>query len=168
MLRLDITPLEPGLHEFTLTPSAEDLNLEPEAFSDITVEVRLDHGPSRTMVFLATRATATLECDRTLEMFQQRVSGRHAVLFLAPEELTQRGEEGADNDDEIRPLPDPGVPLDLTDPVRDTLLLALPARRVAPGAEDRELPLTFGALTDEAGETIDPRWEALRRLRDDS
>lgn len=169
MFGLDITPLKPGLHTFTLTPSPEDLDLDPAAFSDVVVDLRLDHGEDRTFVDYTVRATATLECDRTLVMFQQPVAGRHAVLFVEPSDLESgaEGESDAPGDD-VRPLPDPGTPLDLTAPVRDTLLLALPVRRVAPGADEEEIPLVFGALTDEAGEPVDPRWEALRKLRDSS
>ena len=53
----------------------------------------------------------------------------------------------------------------MTEAVRDTLVLAVPARKVAPGAEDLDLPTVFGAPAAEAA--IDPRWEALRSLRSD-
>ena len=45
----------------------------------------------------------------------------------------------------------------------DTVLLAVPARKVAPGAEDIEIPTAFGTPGAEAA--IDPRWEALRSLQ---
>ncbi len=164
MFGLDITPLKPGLHTLDEAPTAEDLELDPAAFRDLGVRADLDVQPEQVLVTLRVRATATLECDRTLEPFDQPVSGTHTVLFLSPERL-----EGfdADGDDDVRPLPEPGVPLDLTESVRDTLLLALPSRRVAPGAEDEEIPLAFGVATDADGDPVDPRWEALRRLRSD-
>ncbi len=163
MLGLDIAHLKPGLHEQTLTPAPDDLGLDPEAFEDISVEVRLDHEEDRDLVAFTARATTTLECDRTLVPFQQAVEGSYAVLFVLPERL---GSSTAEADDDLRPLPAPGAPLDLTDAVRDTLLLALPTRRVAPGAEDEDIPVQFGALTDADGDPMDPRWEALKRLRD--
>jgi uncharacterized protein len=167
MVTLDVTPFAPGLHELTLEATPEELELDPDTFTDISVEVRLDHREDRTLVLLAPRATATLECDRTLEPFRQRVAGQHSVLFLAPEDFDRRAADPAE-DDALRRLPEPGVPLDLTAPIRDTLLLALPSRRVAPGAEDRDIPLVFGAEPEDEGDLIDPRWEALRRLRDAS
>lgn len=165
MLGIDTAPLPPGLHELTLTPSAEEAELDPEMFADITVDVRLDHEEQRDLVAFTARATATLECDRTLKPFEQAVSGSYAVLFVLPEHLDRyTTDEAADED--IRPLPEPGAALDITTPVRDTLLLALPTRRVAPGAEDEELQVQFGALTDTDGDPMDPRWEALKKLRD--
>lgn len=161
MLGIDLTPYQPGLHEATLTPSAASVGLEPETFDDVVVDVRLDLEEDRALVAFTARATATLVCDRTAVTFEQPVEGRYAVLFVLPERL-----DVLDDADDVRPLPPPGAALDLTDAVRDTLLLALPARRVAPGAEDEELPVTFGAERDEDGDVIDPRWEALKKLRD--
>lgn len=161
MLGIDLTPYKPGLHETTLTPPAESLGLDPEAFGEVVVDVRLDLEEDRALVAFTTRATATLVCDRTAVTFEQPVEASYAVLFLLPERL-----DGLDGDDDVRPLPPPGAALDLTDAVRDTLLLALPARRVAPGAEDEELPVTFGAVRDADGDPIDPRWDALKKLRD--
>lgn len=163
MLGIPTTPLKPGLHEVTLTPSAEDVGLDPEVFSDVRVEARLDHQDERTLVAFTARAMATLECDRTAVMFEQPVEGTYAILFVLPEQFGGVGESG---NDDIRPLPQTGAELDINDAVRDTLLLALPVRRVAPGAEDEPIPVTFGADLDDEGNVIDPRWEALRKLRD--
>jgi len=166
MLGIDTAPLPTGLHEMTLTPSAEDVELDPEIFSDLAVEVRLDHEDERDLIAFTARATATLECDRTLELFDQTVSGSFAVLFVLPEHLDRYTTDDDDTGEGVRPLPEPGAPLDITEPVRDTLLLALPTRRVAPGAEDEELQVQYGVLTDGDGDPIDPRWEALKKLRD--
>lgn len=165
MVALDLTPFKPGLHSVTLSPEPDDLELEgeDEVFSDVMVEVRLEVRHESVIAMLEARATAALACDRTLEPFEQAVAGSHAVLFLPDDRMGGRASES----DDVRPLPAPGDPLDLTGPVRDTLLLALPARRVAPGAEDQEIPLVFGTDAG-ASDEIDPRWEALRRLRDAS
>jgi uncharacterized protein len=161
MLTLDITPLKPGLHELALEPSAEDLNLPPEEFDQIKVELRLDYQPHRLVVHLVATALAKLECDRTLDLYQEKIAGEHTLVFLPADQL-----EGAANGEaeDVRPLPEPDEPIDITIPSRDTLLLSLPARRVSPGAEDRDIKLVFGDTED----PTDPRWEALRRLRDDS
>ena len=163
MLGIDITSIKPGLHEVTLESSAEQLGLDPEVFNDVVVEARLDHERERTLVAFTARATATLECDRTAVSFEQAVQGHYSILYVLPEQF---GGLGRDGDSDVRPLPQAGMELDITDAVRDTLLLALPTRRVAPGAEDEQIPITFGAESDADGQSIDPRWEALRKLRD--
>jgi uncharacterized protein len=156
MLPVRLTALSPGLHPFSFSPPAEDLNLDPEAFRDIHLEGHLDVAPTRIVVHLSARALARLTCDRTLVEFDQPIEGRHLVVFTTDADLA-----GDDDRDDVLLLPPDAYEIDLAGPARDTLLLAVPARAVAPGAEDVELPTQFGK------EEIDPRWEGLLRLRGD-
>lgn len=164
MLRIKINTLDSGVHEFNLEPSAEDLELDPGCFSDIQVDARLDVYPERILVHLDMRAVAALECDRTLRPFSQPVTGRYTVLFARPDLAKGAGTEF----DDIRALLPGDTEIDLTEAVRDTLMLALPVRRIAPGAEDLEIQTHFGAPAGK--DAIDPRWEVLRKLqeRDDA
>ena len=157
MLRVRIAPLPDGLHEETLRPTAADLELDPDVFSDVALDVRLDVAERRVLVAYTVRATARLECDRTLAMYDEPVEGAHAVLFSAD------APDGDDDSDDLRPLADDAVEVDVTEPVRDTLLLALPLRRVCPEARDAELPTAFGGPKE--GEPVDDRWAALEALR---
>jgi len=68
-------------------------------------------------------------------------------------------------DDDIQSLPSESDEIDLTDIVRDTLMLAVPVRKIAPGAEELDLPTTFGEASEE---DIDPRWKGLEQLRSTS
>lgn len=169
MFALDLAPLEPGVHHLQRTPSADDLDLSDEMFSDIAVDLIVDHGDQKVLVTFQAHATAHLQCDRTLRPYEEEVQGSYAVLFADRYVATP----GVEDDDstkpyaEVRELEPTQHIIDLTEDARDTLRLALPQRRVAPGAEDEELQTTFGAGADgEASEDdIDPRWEALRALR---
>ncbi len=162
MLEVRIASLKPGLHSFLLHPSPEDVGLDPAEFSDIEVEVRLDYDPDRVYVMLTARAVATLMCDRTLVLFEEEIEGQHATLFVSDASLASSSEE------DVVILPTDAVTVDVADTVRDTLVLALPVRRVAPGAEEAPIQTHFGALLDSDGHVIDPRWEALRKLHDKS
>ncbi len=161
MVTIDTTPLSPGQHDLDVFPTAEEAGLDEEVFSEIRVSARLDLRPASALVRLSVSASATLTCDRTLVEFRQPISGGHVLLFLADESA---GASSASAED-VRPLPEPGMPLDVTDAVHDTLLLALPVRRVAPGADDEPIETVFG---DAGDSELDPRWEALRKLRDAS
>ncbi len=159
MIRVDIKSLKPGIHEFEWEPDAEELELDPEVFRELHVGARLDFHPSRIFVTLDTSALARLVCDRTLVEFDQEVEGAHSVLFSGADML----EDGVEEDDEIRELKAGDEEIDLTDLVRDTFILSIPARKLAPGAETVDIKLAYGAL--ESGEpAVDPRWEALRKL----
>ena len=161
MLPVDLTPLSNGSHELVLRPSAEAVGLDPEAFADIEVHARLDYHNydvrhRRLLVRFDAAATARLECDRTLVPYEERVEGEHTALFSATADP---------EDDEVTLLGPDDHQVDLAEAVRETLLLSLPMRRVAPEARDAALDTTFGADTDDDGAPIDPRWEALRNLR---
>lgn len=163
MLQIDLISLDDGLHEQTLSPSPEDLNLDPDEFSDISVDVRLDLSNGRAFASFDIRATAHLVCDRTAVAFSQPVEGNYSILFVPPDQIPDDADE-----ENILPLPMDEMGLDLTQPARDTLLLALPVRRVAPEAEDKEIETVFGATLDKDGNPIDDRWEALRGLQSDN
>lgn len=160
MLKIKITHLTPGVHEFALDPEAEELNLDSEQFSGIHVDVRLDYHEDRILVYLQTAAVATLECDRTLQLYEQPVTGTYTMLFGSPDMVESSGDDVSD----VQVLRPTDQEIDLSEAVRETILLSLPVRRLAPGAEDIEIPTSFGALKNKEGEEIDPRWEVLRKL----
>lgn len=157
MFTIEITNLKPGLHHFEFELDAEDLELNPEKFSDLGVDVRLDVREGRILVMLEASAVAVLECDRTLRRFDEEIGGTYHMLFAPPEFI----EHQEDAYDEVRVLNPSDQEIDLTDVVRDTVLLSIPQRCVAPGAEDEELETEFGVPEDD----VDPRWEALRELK---
>ena len=161
MLRIDLAPLDEGVHTVALTPEAEAVGLDPDQFADLRVVATLDLFNDRVLVTLQASASATLECDRTLAQFEQPVEGVYRILFVPPS-FARRDD---DTYEEVRVLDDADRTLDLTDAVRDTVLLAVPARKVAPGAEDVEIPTRFGAPAAGDEAAIDPRWEALRALQ---
>jgi len=168
MFALDLAPLSHGVHHIQRKPTAADLDLPEEEFSDVVVDLVVDHGDQKVLVTLQASATAHLRCDRTLKAFEEDVQGSYTVLF-ADRHAATPGFEDDDSTEpyaEVRELEPTQHMLDLTEDVRDTLRLALPQRRVAPGAEEAELQTTFGVSAEEeqAGDTIDPRWEALRSL----
>lgn len=162
MLRVDITPFDTGIHHIELTPSPEDIELDPDTFRDILVEARLDCHKDRILIAFDVSATAQLTCDRTLKPYEESLVGEYSVLFAPP---PMAGQEGGEDDPygEVLPLEPGDREIDLTTPVRDTLLLAVPQRQIAPGAEEEDITTQFGdAETDDA---IDPRWQKLRELQ---
>jgi len=164
MVKIDLKALKAGIHEYDWVLAADTLEVDPDVFGgEIELYVRLDYHPSRVLVNIQVDTVARLVCDRTLANYDQPVQGEYNLLYSGPEMFEGMEEE----EEDIRLLPPDVEELDLTDSIRDTLLLSLPQRRIAPGAEDEEIPLQFGGPdVDEA--RVDPRWEALRALRDES
>lgn len=161
MFAIGIEALASGVHERTFKPEVEALELDPSVFRDVHVTARLDVAEGRILVSLTVRAQATLECDRTLRSFDRLIEGAYRILFSCAE--FAGGREGSCN--EVRIMDPSDRVLDLTDITRDTILLAVPARRVAPGAEKIDIPMTFGVPQGTQDSSVDPRWEALIALK---
>lgn len=162
MLTVDITPFSSGIHHIELTPSADDVGLDPTRFDDIHVDAVLQCHRDRILVKLQATATAELTCDRTLRLYEQPIDGSYNLLFGPPSMVGQEGEEF----EEVRPLDQTDREIDLTDVVRDTLLLAIPQRCIAPGAEEESIDREFGPSDPPEEEPIDPRWSELQKLKD--
>ena len=170
MLTVDIASLSPGIHHVEFAPTADEAGVDPSTFRDIRIEAELQYHRDRILVKLQAAATATLTCDRTLKEYEQPVADSYNLLFGPPEMVGEDGEEF----EEVRPLSPSDNELDLTDVVRDTLLLALPQRRISPEAQDEPIEKTFGASPeeDDRGEEsqddpVDPRWSELKKLKNE-
>lgn len=159
MLHIDIKSLTPGVRTERLDPAPEDLDLEADRFADIAVEAHLDFDGRELLVHLDVSAVATLECDRTLREFDQPIRGTYSVLYAPPSAV----DEDDDDQEGVIALDPMADEIDITGFVRDTILLAIPQRKIAPGAEEEEIRTEYG----EPGEDeVDPRWEALKKLKD--
>lgn len=164
MLTIDVSSLDPGVHYKELTPDPEDVDLDPDQFSDLYIGARLDCQPDRILAQLEVEGTAQLTCDRTLQPFDQPLQGSYGVLFAPP---SVSGSDEDERYEEVREFEPHDRELDVTDVVRDTLLLAIPQRQIAPGAEEEEIKMEYGASETAEEDAIDPRWAPLRELRDD-
>jgi uncharacterized protein len=167
MVTIDITSFQSGVYEVDLNPEAEDADLDPSTFRDVHVAAELHCRRDRILAHLDIQATATLTCDRTLQPYDESLEGSYSVLF-GPASMV--GREG-DRFDEVRPLDPTDREIDVTDIVRDTILLSIPQRTIAPGAEEEDIDMTFGEPDDEeteTEETVDPRWSKLKELKNGS
>ncbi|MCC5915505.1 MAG: DUF177 domain-containing protein [Balneolaceae bacterium] len=153
--------------ESTRTVSLEGEELELK--DDIKLQKgKLDVVFYKTDHFVQTRFTveadAELICDRSVRPFTKSVEGSYTVHFEPdPEEETETEKEA------IRRIPPEELTLSIEKEVRDTILLNLPTRKIHPDLLDEDgVPLEFE--TKKFGdhpqeETIDPRWEKLKKLK---
>ena len=163
MLKIDIRSLSSGVHDLRLTPTPEEIGVDEGDFADLDLQVRLDIGSNRLYVRFTIAAKASLVCDRTMVDFVQSIRGSYSAVYVPPEDIPETKEDG--EKDNLFPLAAGAEDIDLTELVRDTLLLAVPVRKVAPGAEEEDIPTTFGEPTES---DIDPRWSALKDLKSNS
>jgi len=160
VLALEIADFKSGTRTVELVPTPEDLDLDPVDFRDIRVTAHLDRTGDRVFVQFDVTGTARLQCDRTLVDFDQALEGRYGVLFASAEALEDLGDDLED----IREFDPTTHEIDVTEAVRHTMLLSIPLRRIAPGAEDVPIQTSYGDPDDD--DIADPRWEALRKLKE--
>ena len=133
------------------------LGLDQEIFQNIKVQLdckKLDNGGMH--VVLEVSSDVEMDCDRTLKRFTAPVAGSHEMVLY-----TEDQEADVDSCEYIEL--DPGQRFfDLSETVHDTLLLAIPARKVAPEAENQPIQTVFGVPAPE----VDQRWAALLTSQD--
>ena len=156
MFKIDLTAA-PQSRDFEIP--ASDLDLNEKGFSDIQVHLECDQLQGRTRMLLEVCAKVLLECDRTLREFVAPVVNTHELHLYPHGHAHEQPEDELVDKLEL----DPGQRMfDLTDVIRDTLMLAIPVRKVAPEAEHLQIQTIFGAQQPET----DQRWSALRAVRD--
>jgi uncharacterized metal-binding protein YceD (DUF177 family) len=106
-----------------------------------------------------------LVCDRSLKKFTQNVEGSYSILF-EPNPL----EEYETDKDAVRQIPSDELTVSIEKEVRDTIMLRLPVRRIHPDFLDEDgIPTEFETKTFATSQTdedvVDPRWEALKKLK---
>lgn len=115
---------------------------------------------------LNVEAQTSLYCDRCGEKFESIVSGHLTTLFT-PDPLKIEGAEGG----ELRLFDSRASTLDLTPDVTDALILAVPEKLICQES-CKGLCSQCGVNLNRASCTcrkdeIDPRWDALKKLKSD-
>ena len=157
MFKLEIPEQIGNTERTSHTPVAADVDLDPSKFSDIRVDSAVTALEDQLIVVLNCSASAHLICDRTLEPFVEEIEGEFGVVYK-----NDLGDEP--ESEELKLLPSDARQIVLTEAVRDTLVLAIPARKIAPAAREIEIPTEFGVSETKE---MDPRWEALKALKKD-
>lgn len=111
-------------------------------------------------------STVELVCDRSLDTFTDTVNGVFDILF----------EPGVVEETEtvktaVRQIPSEELVLDIKEEVRDTIILNIPAKKIHPKYYDNDGKpedfgiARFGDIKPEEEQNIDPRWEELKKLK---
>ncbi|HZW77835.1 MAG TPA: DUF177 domain-containing protein [Flavobacteriaceae bacterium] len=150
-------------------------HFEFEEFADakINVDVVLDKKNTLLDFFIDFEGTVNVPCDLTNEPFDLPIEGQYDFVV-------KFGEEFNDENEDILVIPHGSHEVNIQQFIYETLVLAVPLKRVHPGVEDgtlkseileklEELSLSEDKQHQsevEESET-DPRWEELKKLLTD-
>jgi uncharacterized protein len=112
--------------------------------------------------------TARLMCDRSLEPFDYPLETVNKMVF-------KYGEEEAEVTDEIMIIPQDKTALNVGQFLYEYIALALPMKRIHPKFQEQEeddddetegkIIYTSQTEEDDSEVKVDPRWEALKKLK---
>ena len=163
--------LKEGVHHFNRDITATFFDaFDYTEFSSTALFVQIDLTKKASMleVEFTVSGNVRVGCDLTNELFDLPLNPTHELVV-------KFGEEFNDENEHLLVLPHGSHQLDLAQTLFETIVLAVPQKKVHPGIEngslqsdllDRLDELHPGESTNEI-ETTDPRWDALKKLKKD-
>jgi len=167
-MKIAIAKLEEGEHRYQFHFRREDVGLSADYGYNygIDLDVSLTKMGDEFLVRGRISTQADLVCDRCAEPYVADIQDEMMVLYTLSSKLIPEDEDK--QYDEVHRI-DPGLmEIDLSEDIRQTLIVALPLKRLCSPDCKGLCPrcganLNFEKCTCEV-ETIDPRWEALKKL----
>ena len=168
MLKLGIANLGESVNTYTLEALPTDLELEkfPEFQTPIHVKLSLNKVVDSIYVKAEQSAECNFICDRCLEPFVATVSDTVRMIFTSSSSLFSK------SNDYVFSISEGTNEIDLALPVKESMILALPSKRVCSKDCKGLCPKCGENLNKKhctcSNGTLDPRWEVLKQFREQS
>jgi uncharacterized metal-binding protein YceD (DUF177 family) len=149
----------------------EHFGYEEFDHASIKLEVLLDKKTTLLDISLKFDGYVGVSCDITNEPYDQKISGSYAFVV-------KFGEEFDNEHDDLLILPHGSYEVNIQQYVYESIVLAVPARRIHPGVADgtlkseildklKELSPKDSLKKQHNGDDTDPRWDELKKLLTD-
>lgn len=154
--------LKEGLHDYTF--EVGDSFFESFEYSEIKqgavhVEVSLER-QERMLIFLFDiGGSVRVECDRCLRPMDYPVKGKERLIV-------KFGQEWHEESEEVLIIPENESHFDLSSFIYEYIMLMLPFKRVHPDGDEACNADLLKQAGDDAPKEEDPRWAALKGLKD--
>lgn len=165
---IDIYGLGLGTHEFQFDFDPELFESEEEQIVDTgagTCNVSLEKSETLITLLFSIKGEVELVCDRSMEVFMH-------PLELEERLILKYGEEFDDSNDDVWIIPPVLQSFNIKRNILEFINVAIPMKRLHPrfGEDDAEgMELIYSSEkeeeTDESTGDIDPRWAALKQLK---
>ncbi len=165
--------LKQGLHRFEYQIDNTFFeHFEYDEFNSSVVNVDLEFTKKSTLLELHFKTTGTINvnCDLTNEPFDLPIENE---LFL----VVKFGDEYSEENEELLIIPHGEYEVNVQQYIYESIVLAVPSKRVHPGVEDGSLQSDMLKKLEELSpkektvennnEEIDPRWDKLKNLLND-
>lgn len=169
--------LKLGKHQFNFElKKAFFEHFEYDEFNDaaINLDVLLEKMSTLLEFTLTFNGTVNVACDTTNEPYDQDISGEYTFVV-------KFGEEYNNENEDLLIIPHGAYEVNIQQYIYESIVLAMPSRKVHPGVEDGTLEsdildkleeLSLKAIDEDKSESpeddnIDPRWDSLKKLLTD-
>ncbi len=145
VIGLQVDSLVEGTNELVFTCDAADFNdrqlIDAGFGKNIRVEVSAEKSETEITVSIRTSAEADLSCDICLAPVPTKLTGTYRIFYV----YNDHAERDTDGNDDYRLLERTAETIDITEDVRETLLLSLPMKvtctdnpecRIYPGSSE--------------------------------
>lgn len=164
-MKIALVRLAEGLHTLNFVEKLTELGVEnqPNLHQDVKIQIDLEKRSPHYFLKNRVQVSGRFACDRCTEEFDRVLNGESRTVFSSDKEMSVANEA-----DEVHYLAPDAKEIDLSDEIRETILLAVPMKMLCT-EECRGLCAGCGAnLNSEkcrcAPPPADLRWEALRKL----
>lgn len=136
-----------------------------DEFHSSAIQVHVDFLKKATFFELSflIKGTVNVDCDLSLEPFDQEIQSEFKLIV-------RFGPEFNDENEEILILPHEAYELNVSQYIYETIVLAIPQRKIHPKVQDGSMEsealkkLNELELKEDTTETVDPRWDKLKDL----
>lgn len=156
--------LKTGKHEFRFETDKEFFQLfdTEQEFTNprIAVDVLLDKHSTFLEFEIKVSGTVELVCDITNENFEYPIENQIKVLV-------KFGEEYDDSEEDVITIPTGDHAFNIAQLIYENVALSIPMKKVSPNVSDEDLAILdkFSPKEDEEEQNSDPRWDALKNLK---
>ncbi|MBN2412196.1 DUF177 domain-containing protein [candidate division KSB1 bacterium] len=164
MLKLNISSFSEGLssEKRTVLPSEIDLD-EQEFYHPINLVFNINKIGSEVFLKVQLDTSVALVCDRCLADYKYKLNETVSIVCTTDNSLVTKDEDG------IYFISETTNEINITDSIRDALILNIPQKKLC-SEKCKGLCAQCGVnLNDETcnckSEKIDPRWEALKKIK---
>ena len=162
-VKIRISGLSNGLHEHRFVHESSAIGLSENFLKPVEIDVQIDKTANQVYLKSEIRTSGSFQCDRCLDEFEQPISTSYQVFYVYNDV-----DGGKVSHDEIQIIRPDTVYLNLTEDIRQTVLLAVPLKLLC-SEECKGLCSSCGTnwnhQTCECQEEIkDSRWQGLKDL----
>jgi len=166
-MKIQVGGLSEGVHHFRFSAEGRDLEIRPEFASTVAVETTLEKTGNQVFLRALLRTEGSFACDRCLTLFTQPVMASYRMYYLFEAADAERFDPA-----EVQFLSPASSIIDLTEDVRQTLLVSVPLKLLCTDRCRGLCPRCGRNWNVEAcscrDEVVDPRWEGLKKLRNEN